>query len=193
MKMVDVIELSRGLCRMPIEGKMAYAGRENFLGRVASGYEGVVDFLLTPETANRLCLVQNGLIREGLGLFIFDAYRPLSAVKDFVAWAALPPASEYELERKRIHYPHVEKADFTKLGYIADKVSTHCYGTAVDLTLIDLATKELLDMGTVFDYFGKESHLDAEVGVENRQKLLRAMEKFNFIPYEFEWWHFDSV
>ncbi len=52
-------------------------------------------------------------------------------------------------------------------------------------------------MGTGFDYFDSASHLDAkaeiigEEAIRNRLLLIEAMQKFGFIPYVYEWWHFD--
>lgn len=81
----DVITLSKKHCLSPIQGRLAYAGYENFIGRVIDGYSEDADdvCLLTKEAASALCDVQRELNQSGLGLYIFDAYRPLRAVKDF--------------------------------------------------------------------------------------------------------------
>jgi D-alanyl-D-alanine dipeptidase len=197
--LIDVISLSKKLCAFPIQGELAYAGKENFLGRIVDGYapEAKHICLLTPRTAYALCNVQNALNKINLGLYVFDAYRPLRAVKDFASWFHAPVASSYELERKRIHYPHIEKADLVPLGYAPDTISKHNFGNVVDLSLINLSTSSLLNMGACFDYFDKLSHQAAtaeEIGQEaygNRRTLKANMEQHGFIPYEYEFWHFE--
>jgi D-alanyl-D-alanine dipeptidase len=198
--LVDVIALSKKRCSFPIEGVLAYATRENFLGRVVDGYfsSGLSICLLSRQAADQLCSVQNGCNQKGLGLFIFDAYRPLRAVRDFSYWFRQPSLSEYEKERKILHYPHLEKTDLTRLGYAADTVSSHCFGSSVDLSLIDLKTSQLLDMGTIFDYFDKTSHhpetppeVIGQTAYRNRQLLSEMMQEWRFEPYPFEYWHFE--
>lgn len=197
--LTDVIHLSKIQGHSyPIQGKLAYATPHNFVGRVLNGYhpEALDIFLLTPKAARAICEVQNYLINTyELGLFIFDAYRPRRTVFDFLEWSQLPPANTFELERKALHYPHIEKNQLFSLGYISND-SNHCYGNTVDLALINIKNNTLLNMGTIFDFMDRLSHLDAtvaQIGAEayqNRQILLEAMMKFGFEPYEKEFWHF---
>lgn len=197
--LVDVIALSRRYCTQPIQGCLAYATRENFVGRVIAGYhpEASDVCLVTSTVAKQLCLLQNELVHQGLSLFIFDAYRPLRAVRDWSNWYRQPAENEYEKERKKVHYPHLEKEDLIRLGYAPDTVSRHCFGHVVDVTLVNLQDGKLLNMGTDFDYFDSSSHLDAgieiigEEAVRNREFLVKIMQRFGFMPYEYEWWHFD--
>ena len=72
-KLINVIKLSTQLCKSPIQCKLAYATKENFLGRSVKGYHAEIsDFcLLTSKAANALCEVQNFLNQKNLGLFIF--------------------------------------------------------------------------------------------------------------------------
>ncbi len=198
--LVDVIALSQKRCLSPIQGSLAYATSENFLGRVVDGYlpsaSGIC--LLSRKAAEQLCAVQNALHKLGLGLFIFDAYRPLRAVRDFSNWFPQPPTSEYETERKLLHYPNLEKTDLTRLGYAPDKVSMHCFGHAVDLSIMDLKTHQLVNMGTIFDYFDPASHhpetppeVIGEEAYRNRELLAQIMQEFGFVVYPLEYWHFD--
>src|SRR5579883_386730 len=109
--LIDVVALSQQHCPIPIMGDLKYSYQENFVGRRIAGYEtDQRDIcLLAPNAATRLCQVQNFLVHHyRLSLLIFDAYRPLRAVKDFVNWFSLPP-TPYELERKAIHFPKLEK------------------------------------------------------------------------------------
>lgn len=197
--LTDVASLSKTLCPFPIQGELSYAGKENFLGRMVDGYTSEAKnlCLLTERAAHALCEVQKDLNQKSLGLYIFDAYRPLRAVKDFARWFHAPVTSDYELERKRIHYPNIEKTDLVRLGYAPDTISRHNFGNAVDLTLIQLSDSSFLNMGACFDYFDELSHQVATIeqigkeAYENRQILKTAMEQHKFIPYEYEFWHFD--
>lgn len=197
-KLVNVISLSKKHCEIPIEGKLAYATAENFLGRRVAGYhpEAIDICLMTQSSALALCQVQNQLHAKKLGLYIFDSYRPLRAVRDFKTWMEHPPLNEYELARKKIHYPHLEKNQLDALGYVAGDVSNHCFGDTVDLSLIDLTTGALLDMGACFDYFDEISHVtttEKTIGARafsNRQIFSAAMQEAGFVPYEKEYWHF---
>lgn len=197
--LVDVIALSQKECQKPILGKLAYACEENFVGRIIDGYcpKAAEVILLAKQAAASLCKVQNTLNKEGLGLYIFDAYRPLRSVKDFAAWFHMPVASEYERERQKIHYPHLEKTDLVSHGYIADIFSRHNFGRAVDLTLVRLEDKSFLNLGACFDFFDEISHptaTAAQIGEEaykNRQILSEAMFAHNYHPFPTEYWHFD--
>ncbi len=70
----------------------------------------------------------------------------------------------------------------------------HSRGLAVDLTIVDENGDEL-DMGTPFDFFGKEAHQDfkghsAEIN-KNRALLKSTMEKYGFKSIRTEWWHYS--
>lgn len=138
------------------------------------------------------------LCTQGLGLFIFDAFRPVRAVQDFIRWFEAPSADAYEEARKLIHYPDLTKKDLRKLGYAPSSISKHSFGHVVDLSILSLKTKELLPMGTVFDFLGPDSHLDAsadQIGqdaLNNRTLLLKTMQSFGFSSYPLEWWHFEQ-
>lgn len=199
MKLVDAVELSKHRCVYPLRAELKYATRENFVGRVIDGYtSGLTQAApLTYHVAEQLCLVQNYLAENyGFGLLIFDAYRPKRAVKDFMAWSTQAPASSYEEARKQIHYPTIQKSQLFELGYVAEN-SNHCYGNTVDLVLIDVHTYIELDMGACFDFMNEISHITTgpeligEQAYQNRNILSHAMQRFNFLPYEKEFWHFS--
>jgi zinc D-Ala-D-Ala dipeptidase len=198
--LIDAAALSQQKCRAPIMAQLLYATDENFLGRQVEGYSAdAIDVaLLEAKTAEALCDVQNNLLENHqLGLLVYDAYRPWRAVKDFSYWFNQPAVGQKELDRKAIHYPHIEKIDLARLGYVAGDVSRHNFGHAVDVVLIDAKTKEPLNMGACFDYFDEISHANVgeeQIGQEaydNRVILTAAMQAHGFIPYEFEYWHFD--
>ncbi len=148
-----------------------YAGERNFLGvPVYSSAQA----LLQAEAAWALVKVQRALARDGLGLLIYDAYRPWYVT--WIFWEATPP----ELR-----------------GYVADPAlgSRHNRGCAVDLTLYDLRTGMPLPMPTDYDDFSPAAHIDYPGGTDeerrNRDRLRRAMEAEGFEPFPPEWWHYD--
>ena len=128
--------------------------------------------LVRKEIAAKLSRIQDALERKGLGLKVFDAYRPLSVQKKL--WARFP----------------VE-------GYVANpaKGSNHNRGMAVDVTLVDEEGKEL-PMPSAYDEFSERSHRDYQgappAELENRETLEQEMEKEGFLGLSTEWWHFDD-
>lgn len=171
-----------------IKMDLRYFSNDNFIGKPIDGYEKSV-IIVTKETAIALQKVQKELQKKGLGLKIFDAYRPQRAVNHFVRWAKVLN----DTLMKSTYYPDVPKSELFKQGYIASK-SGHSRGSTVDLTLVDIKTGKELDMGSGYDFFGVQSHpfyknLNKEQR-KNRMLLRREMLKNGFKPYENEWWHF---
>jgi zinc D-Ala-D-Ala dipeptidase len=152
---------------------LRYATPNNFTGAPLPGYDANRAFLRR-EAAPALARVQRDLRSSGLGLKIFDAYRPVRATLAMVDWTA-----------------RVKRPDLLTEGYIASR-SRHNLGLAVDLTLIDLATKRELEMGTPFDAFSPAAHTANATGLAavNRQRLKAAMERRGFVNYDQEWWHY---
>jgi len=171
-----------------IELELRYASTNNFVGELIDGYLAPRAILTTKATL-ALDNVQKELEGFGLGLKIFDAYRPQRAVNHFVRWGR----DLADKKMKSEYYPNVEKKNLFKEGYIA-KHSGHSRGSTVDLTIIDLKKKEELDMGSSFDFFGKQSwvHYSNITPHQraNRMLLNQVMLKYRFIAYAQEWWHF---
>jgi zinc D-Ala-D-Ala dipeptidase len=150
--------------------ELRYAGTDNFLNKSMYPAATSHTFLRLP-AANALANVQKELNLQGLGLKIFDAYRPYSVTVKF--WELIKD------ER-----------------YVANpaKGSGHNRGLAVDLTIINLATGKELDMGTDFDNFTDTAHhsftsLPANVLIYRKQ-LKDIMLKHGFSFFETEWWHY---
>ena len=169
---------------------LKYYGEDNFVGRRIRGYEKPICYITLP-AALALKEVQTDLAKKGLSLLVWDAYRPQRAVEDFWAWA-----QNKDNRKKSIHYPQYWKRELFRLGYLARK-SSHSRGAAVDLTLIDLATKKPLDMGTIFDFLDPKAHTNAHSKKlitkeqhNNRKLLEKEMHTHGFKVYENEWWHF---
>ena len=169
---------------------LRYATGDNFVGARIEGYEAA-RAILTSAAAAALAGVQQELEKAGMGLKIFDSYRPQRAVNQFVRWTTVAD----DPEAKRKYYPDVEKGLLISEGYIAAK-SSHSRGSTLDLTIISSASAgpEELDMGTPFDYFGPESWSgsDAVNPVQRRNRVLLhdLMNQNGFRPLKQEWWHF---
>ncbi|MCT7981966.1 M15 family metallopeptidase [Laspinema sp. A4] len=130
--------------------------------------------LLRTSIAQKLSRVQEQLESRGLGLKVFDCYRPLSVTRKM--WEVLPDPR-----------------------YVANPArgSRHNRGAAVDLTLIDARGNEL-EMPTDFDDFSDRAARDYEgtdvspQARQNSQLLESVMTEEGFIPLITEWWHFDA-
>jgi zinc D-Ala-D-Ala dipeptidase len=170
---------------------MRYFGDQNFVGERIDGYERARCVLSAP-AARALAAVQHDLAARGLGLKVFDCYRPQRAVAHFVRWAQRID----DVKRKREFYPDVDKRDLFKEGYISER-SGHSRGSTVDLTLVRRADGRELDMGSPFDFFSPKSWpSDTSAGAQaqaNRALLAAAMSRGGFRPYDKEWWHFTLV
>ena len=155
---------------------LRYFTADNFTGAPLPGYEANRAYLRR-EAAVALAKVQQQLRSEGLGLLIWDGYRPVSGTEGMVSWAERTGNMKY-----------------FKQGYIARR-SRHNMGVAVDLTLVMLDTGTPLDMGTPFDTFSEAAHTANATGTaaRNRQRLVAAMEAQGFSNYDQEWWHFSIV
>ncbi len=117
--------------------------------------------------------MQDSLRQNGLGLKLFDCYRPLSV--QWRLWNKVP-------DRR----------------YVADprKGSQHNRGVAVDLTIVSLDSGEQLDMGTAYDFFGREAwHASTSGFTEpirgNRELLRSLMRHFGWRETSSEWWHYS--
>lgn len=165
-----------------------YATWDNFTGRPVDGYlaNRIVG---TTELCDALAEVRDEVATLGLGLLLWDAYRPQRAVDSFVHWSRQP---EDGITKAR-HYPHIDRADIVGKGYVATR-SAHSRGAAVDLTLYRLATGELLGMGGGYDLMDVVSHHGADgitaAEARNRQTLRSVMAACGFDSYEREWWHY---
>lgn len=161
---------------------MRYAGKYNFTGDVV--YKFGEKAALQKEALDMLKIAQIFLINlyPELSLVVWDAARPEYAQYYLWEWVKDTPN-------------HI---------YIADPAegSLHTYGMAVDVTLCDSAG-ELLDMGTPFDHFGRQSHPEYEPillqdnslshhQLANRLLLRYIMVHAGFIPIPHEWWHFNA-
>lgn len=146
-----------------------YATTDNVTKQVLYSTPGV--FLRKP-AAEALKKIAEELALNGIGLVVYDAYRPYSITKKI--W-------EFVLDEDFAASP--------KTG------SRHNRGCAIDIGLYDIVSGELLEMPTVFDDFTeKASHKYMKISPQqriNRALLRTVMEKHGFKALESEWWHYD--
>ncbi|HVE73093.1 MAG TPA: M15 family metallopeptidase [Thermoanaerobaculia bacterium] len=162
MRLVDLSPLG-----IPLD--IRYATPDNFMKQIL--YPVAKAYLRAP-AARALAEVDRELAQRGLGIKVFDAYRPYR-----VTVAMWEPIMNPD--------------------YVADpaKGSRHNRGAAVDLTLIDRTTGAELPMPTPYDDFtSRAAHeftdLPADV-VANRALLREVMERHGFEALPSEWWHYD--
>ena len=168
--------------------EIRYYSTYNFIGERIDGYEEPCA-LMTIEAARALKTVSSELFVQGYRLKVFDAYRPVCAVKQFVLWGL----EDQDIRMKPYFYPQLEKQELFIKGYIAAR-SSHSRGSAIDLTLFNMQTGKEVDMGSPFDLFSPVSHPDCkditQEQYENRMILRSAMIRGGFEPIDCEWWHF---
>jgi zinc D-Ala-D-Ala dipeptidase len=165
-ELIDLEKLIPGLVL-----DIRYATTNNFTGEriytLAKAYA-------RKSVAEALKRAQAVLKEKGLGIKVFDAYRPYKATVRF-----------YEV--------------YKDTTYVASpyKGSRHNRGCAIDMTLIDLKTGQELKMPTGYDSFQKAAWpstpvADPEVR-KNRQLIIDVMKQQGFKVNGSEWWHFDFI
>lgn len=148
-----------------------YATENNFVGKKV--YPEARAFLQRP-AARAVAKVHKALRKRGLGLMIFDGYRPWSITKLF--WEVTP-------DEKRIFVANPAKG------------SKHNRGCAVDLSIFDLKTGKPIEMPSEYDEFTERASPNYAGGTAeqraNRDMLQKVMEDVGFMVNPNEWWHFD--
>jgi D-alanyl-D-alanine dipeptidase len=147
---------------------MKYATADNFLKEKVYPCD---ECFLRVKTVKALLEANKSFLEKGFRIKIYDCYRPKAIQKKM--WKIVPDAN-----------------------YVANpkKGSIHNRGGAVDISLVDSTGTEL-DMGTKFDFFGKEAahgYLDfSEAILANRKFLKEIMLQHNFKSFDSEWWHYN--
>jgi zinc D-Ala-D-Ala dipeptidase len=163
-----MIELQSGTSGLVVD--LRYATQNNFARQPL--YPAGNRAYMRKIAVDKLRVVINELKQSGLGIKIWDAYRPYSVTEKI--WDA------------------VRNED-----YAADpaKGSGHNRGIAVDLTLINLKTNDEIDMGTGFDNFSDTAHhafINLNDNILVHRKILKnVMEKNGFKSLNTEWWHYS--
>lgn len=155
-----------------VRQNLLYATEENFTGRQIYDF---ADAYLRYGTVKKLKSVCEELAGQGLGILIWDGFRPLAAQEKL--WEICPDPA-----------------------YVSHPVTgsrSHCRGSAIDLTLVNLKTGEELTMPTGFDDFSKladRDYSDCPAESADNARLLEAvMVKYGFKPYSAEWWHYSDT
>lgn len=160
---------------------LKYATEDNFTKKIL--YHDLHNAYLHPMAVEKLTRAQK-LLEEhnpNYSLLIYDASRPLSVQQEM-----------YDAVKNTRYHLYVAHPSRTSL---------HNYGLAVDLTIHD--GEDVLDMGTPFDFFGKEAGIYREEEfiragifkkeqVENRKLLRNVMIRAGFQTIRGEWWHFNA-
>ncbi len=162
----ELVDLQAFIPQVQIDLK--YATPDNFTQQVVYTFPCC---LLIKDAALYLKDVQAELEPMGLGLKVWDGFRPMAAQWKF--WELVP-------DERYVSNP-------TKGG-------RHTRGTAIDLTLITKDGEELV-MPSAFDDFSEKAHRNymeaSEEAIKNRKLLETIMEKHGFVGLATEWWHFD--
>ena len=126
---------------------------------------------LRPTVTKLIIAAHQQLQKQEFGLKLFDCYRP-KPIQELL-WKKVPNAN-----------------------YVTPpwKGSMHNRGAAIDLTIVDKNGREL-DMGTAYDFFGKEAHhtytKHSAAIAKNRKLLKELMASFDLHPIRTEWWHYS--
>ena len=148
-----------------------YATKDNFTGRRIYP-KNTIHTYLVKDAADALKKVAAELEKLGIGILVWDAYRPYSATVKF--WKLI----------------HDER-------YVANpkKGSGHNRGIAIDMTLFKLGSGDRIEMPTGFDNFSDTAHHDFmavnEEKLKNRSFLKNIMERNGFQSFQTEWWHYS--
>jgi zinc D-Ala-D-Ala dipeptidase len=154
-----------------IKLEIRYATTNNFTGEKI--YNLARAYARKP-VADALKKAQAEFAKSGVGIKIFDAYRPYKATVKF-----------YEI--------------YKDTTYVASpyRGSRHNRGCAIDMTIVDLKTGKEIQMPTEFDSFKKEAWPTTPVKdpqiKKNRDLIISVMERNGFKVNASEWWHFDFV
>jgi D-alanyl-D-alanine dipeptidase len=163
----ELVEIKKWIPNIKLD--IRYATKNNFAKKAV--YKQARAFARLP-VVEALRNVQNELNKSGIGLKIFDGYRPYSVTVTFYNIAS---------DKSFVANP--------KDG------SRHNRGCAIDLTLINLKSGKELEMPTPYDSFAPEAAADfnklPEQVIKNRELLIKTMEKNGFKVLSNEWWHFD--
>ncbi|MBC7757990.1 MAG: M15 family metallopeptidase [Phormidesmis sp. FL-bin-119] len=163
----QLVELKKYIPGLKLDIK--YATKKNFAKYAV--YKEARAFARLP-VANALKNVQTELNKSGLGLKIFDGYRPYSVTVKF-----------FDIPSDKAFVANPKDG------------SRHNRGCAIDLTLINLKTGKDLKMPTPYDSFAAAASSDYKdlpaIVIRNRDLLINVMERNGFRVLNNEWWHFD--
>lgn len=145
-----------------IRQALAYATVNNFADQRIYDF---TDAYLRYGTVKKLAKVCEELAEQGIGLMIWDGFRPVAAQAKL--WEICP--------------------DATFVSHPVTGNRSHCRGSAVDVTLVDLETGKELPVPTGFDNFTAYADRDytdcSPEAAQNAALLEDTMVKHGFKPY----------
>jgi len=143
------------------------------------------------KSARKLIYVAANNLPTGYKLLIVTAYRPIWMQKELYT---------RRLKQLAVKHPFKMIFRYPKWKKMVNRYtsppggSSHQYGGAVDVTVID-SQGNRLDMGTTLTDYGERVHTENSLITEgqkkNRQILYEAMTKAGFVNYPLEWWHYS--
>lgn len=142
--------------------------------------------------AKQLRSAQKTFLKDGYSIKIYDAYRPYSvtlAIRD--GYSAFLKTDQGKQLRQKYYYNGYAEGYF-----LAQKVSSHNYGAAVDMTLVEIANDEELTMPSAMHTLDARSGLKSWQGngtteTSHAQYMREIMVANGFATLESEWWHFQ--
>lgn len=162
----------------------------------------IAELHVRQSVGQKLLAINERLAREGLELFLFDAWRPQAVQRHFhdVWFPRWLKGRQPELEGAAL-VEEVEKY-WAAPSSGEGSPSPHSTGGAVDLTLRFAATGQCLFMGGIFDDVTADAWTDAleprpvvsmsdEEARANRRLLYWIMAEAGFANNPTEWWHYS--
>ena len=171
-----------------IKVDLYYYKRNNWLGNPLPGYKDNVG-IAHQELCRKLYKVADNLSEEGLGLIVYDAYRPMPACIALYH-ACTDPGNRHKVDA--VSYPNLTREKLYA-KFIRDE---GCYatGTTVAVGLVNLKTGKCLDMGGGFAEYNPKvdfrGNLSADVQ-SNRAKLRESMKREGIFNLYTVWWQFS--
>jgi zinc D-Ala-D-Ala dipeptidase len=151
--------------------------------------------------------VNERLAERGLELLVWDAYRPIACQRGLWEFFSarfrgeMAQADDEQISTKVRRYVS-DPRRFDEKDPTTWPV--HATGGAVDVTLRDAKTGDLVDMGAHLDDMSAVSHTahferlfkeraiaGTDIRLRNRRVLYWAMREEGFTNYTYEFWHFD--
>lgn len=147
--------------------------------------DGKVKAPLMYRTAQKLYQAENDFLKIGMTIKIYDTYRPYSVTK-YLYEKTLKVAEKYSDLLNRV----VEGFEYSQKWFLAENASSHNYGIAIDMTLVDSNKNEEIKMQTSMHNLSVLSVVD--YNNEYANLLAKVMKKNGFSPLRSEWWHFQD-
>lgn len=148
-------------------------------------FNGKLFVPLMYKTAEKLYMAEEEFLESNLTIKIYDTYRPYKITRYLYDILLDLTDKYYDYLNLEINGHKYDQTDF-----LAANTSTHNYGIALDMTLVDLNTSKELEMQTKMHDLSVYSVTD--YNNDNADMFAEVMKKHGFYPLESEWWHFQD-